>query len=302
MFDTLGRLGPSDAQHVATELSVSSPHLRSLLDSVVALGFLDQLDGVYELNDTARRYLVSDGPACMADLVGVAPGPLENWSRLADTVRNGRPARPIEDDPEAFYVPLVEGTFTTMWRCATRDRFEDSLLVDPRRTDPRSRRRRRTVGHRHPGGLPGGDCRHQRLCRRAGGRQAQDRGVRGRRSLRVETRQLLRHRNRAPAVRPIVPRPRVPCRGRQRCRSTDRTGLRRPANRRKGDRGRLLLRPRAQAQPTRRADGRDDDGQHRQRLRRSPPTSSRAGCATPGSSTCAWWNRSASSSASSPTG
>ena len=120
VFDTLSRLGPSDAQRVATELSVSAPHLRSLLDSVVALGFLDQLDGVYELNDTSRRYLVSDGPACMADLVGVAPGPLENWSGLADTVRNGRPARPIDEDPEAFYVPLVEGTFTTMWRCATR--------------------------------------------------------------------------------------------------------------------------------------------------------------------------------------
>jgi ubiquinone/menaquinone biosynthesis C-methylase UbiE len=120
IFDTLGRLGQSSAERVASELSVSVPHLRSLLDSVAALGFLDQLDGAYELNDTSRRYLVSDGPACMAGLVGVAPGPLENWSGLADTVRNGRPARPIEDDPEAFYVPLVEGTFTTMWRCATR--------------------------------------------------------------------------------------------------------------------------------------------------------------------------------------
>jgi ubiquinone/menaquinone biosynthesis C-methylase UbiE len=91
-----------------------------LLDAVVALGLLDQFDGLYEVNDTAKRYLLSDGPACMVDLVPVAPGPLENWSHLADTVRRGRPARPIEDDPESFYVPLVEGTFTTMWRCATR--------------------------------------------------------------------------------------------------------------------------------------------------------------------------------------
>jgi SAM-dependent methyltransferase len=120
VFDTLGELGPSTAEDVAEQLSVSAPHLRTLLDGVVALGLLDQFNGLYDLNDTARRYLVSDGPACMAGLVGVAPGPLENWSRLADTVRNGRPARPIEDDPEAFYVPLVEGTFTTMWRCATR--------------------------------------------------------------------------------------------------------------------------------------------------------------------------------------
>ena len=120
VFDALQNLGPSSAATVAGELSVSEPHLRALLDGVVVLGLLDQLDGIYDLNDTARRYLVSDGPACMADLIGVAPGPLQNWAGLADSIRNGRPASPIEDDPESFYVPLVEGTFTTMWRCATR--------------------------------------------------------------------------------------------------------------------------------------------------------------------------------------
>jgi SAM-dependent methyltransferase len=120
LFDTLGELGPSSVETVATRLSVSAPHVRALLDSIVALGFLDRCDETYELNDTAKRYLVSDSPACMAALVAVAPGPLDNWSRLADTVRHGRPATPIEDDPDSFYVPLVEGTFTTMWRCATR--------------------------------------------------------------------------------------------------------------------------------------------------------------------------------------
>ena len=43
--------------------------------------------------------------------------------RLADTVRRGRLVTPIEDDPAAFYVPLVEGTFTTMWRTAKLDRM-----------------------------------------------------------------------------------------------------------------------------------------------------------------------------------
>jgi ubiquinone/menaquinone biosynthesis C-methylase UbiE len=120
VFDTLADLGPSRVGPLAERLEVSEPHLRSLLDGVVAIGLLDQYRDVYELNDTARRYLVSDGPACMADLVPVAPGPHANWTRLADTVRRGTPATPIEDDPEAFYVPLVEGTFTTMWRTATR--------------------------------------------------------------------------------------------------------------------------------------------------------------------------------------
>lgn len=120
VFDTLGRLGPSSVDEVNAVLGCSPSHLRTLLDAVVALGLLDQVAGRYELNDTARRYLVSDGPATMAALVPVAPGPHDNWRHLAETVRRGRPATPIEDDPAAFYLPLVEGTFTTMHRCATR--------------------------------------------------------------------------------------------------------------------------------------------------------------------------------------
>ncbi len=120
VFDALGDTGPTAAVALAERLEVSEPHLQALLDSLVAMELLDQVREVYELNDAARRYLTSDGAATMADLIPVAPGPHENWTRLADTIRNGRPATPIEDDPAAFYVPLVEGTFTTMWRCATR--------------------------------------------------------------------------------------------------------------------------------------------------------------------------------------
>jgi SAM-dependent methyltransferase len=136
-FDTLGRLGPSTVEELNAELGCSEAHLRTLLDSVVAMGLLDQVDDVYELNDTAKRYLVSDGPATMAELVPVAPGPHENWTRLADTVRHGRPTTPIDDDPAAFYVPLVEGTFTTMYRCATRSdlKLRWSAMRSPRVLD-----------------------------------------------------------------------------------------------------------------------------------------------------------------------
>ncbi|MEM8903208.1 MAG: class I SAM-dependent methyltransferase [Actinomycetota bacterium] len=137
VFDTLAETGPTTVAPLAERLGVSEPHLVSLLDTVVNLGLLDQVRDVYELNDTAKRYLVSDGPATMADLVPVAPGPHDNWTRLADTVRNGRPATPIEDDPAAFYVPLVEGTFTTMFRCASRAdlRIRYSALRAPRVLD-----------------------------------------------------------------------------------------------------------------------------------------------------------------------
>jgi SAM-dependent methyltransferase len=131
VFDTLAKVGPSTVDALASELDVSAPHLRTLLDAIVAMGLLDQWRGGYEVNDTARRYLVSDGPACMAALIEVAPGPHENWGRLADTVRRGAPATPIEDDPVAFYVPLVEATFATILRCATRADLQLRYSANP---------------------------------------------------------------------------------------------------------------------------------------------------------------------------
>ena len=125
------------APELADELGVSALHLESLLDSLAVLGLLERVAGCYGLNDTAARYLTTDGPASMASLVPVAPGPLGNWSRLAETIRAGRPAEPIDDDPPEFYRPLVEGTFTTMLRAATRAdlQLRYSALTAPRVLD-----------------------------------------------------------------------------------------------------------------------------------------------------------------------
>ena len=144
VFDTLANRGAGPgippaltALDLADELGVSAPHLKALLDSLAVLGLLERVGGRYGLNDTAARYLTSDGAASMASLVPVAPGPLENWSRLADTIRAGRPADPIDDDPADFYRPLVEGTFTTMLRAATRADLQVrySALAAPRVLD-----------------------------------------------------------------------------------------------------------------------------------------------------------------------
>ena len=125
------------ASELADDLGVSAPHLEALLDSLAVLGLLERVGGRYGLNDTAARYLTADGAASMASLVPVAPGPLDNWSRLADTIRAGRPAEPIDDDPADFYRPLVEGTFTTMLRTATRADLQVrySALDSPRVLD-----------------------------------------------------------------------------------------------------------------------------------------------------------------------
>lgn len=120
VFDALEALGPTTSTAVAERLEVSAPHLEHLLDALVSFGFLDQVEDVYELTETAERYLCSDGPASMAGLVHVAPGPLENWTRLADTIRTGAVPTPIEEDPASFYGPLVQATFATQLRAASR--------------------------------------------------------------------------------------------------------------------------------------------------------------------------------------
>jgi len=120
VFDELQRAGPSPAATLAGQLGVSRKHLRHLLDALVTFGFLDKVSDVYALTETAERYLCTDGAASMAALVAVAPGPHDNWTGLADTIRNGWVRTPIEDDAAAFYGPLVTATFATQLRAASR--------------------------------------------------------------------------------------------------------------------------------------------------------------------------------------
>ncbi len=120
VFDGIERLGPCRVEVLAHDLDVSAPHLEHLLDAMVSFGFLDQVNDVYELTETAERYLCTNGPASMAGLVHVAPGPLENWMHLAHTIRTGDVAQPIDDDPAGFYGPLVQATFATQLRAASR--------------------------------------------------------------------------------------------------------------------------------------------------------------------------------------
>jgi SAM-dependent methyltransferase len=120
VFDGIERLGPTRVEPLAEQLDASAVHLRHVLDALVTYGFLDQVGDVYELTETAERYLCTGGAASMASLVRVAPGPHDNWERLADTVRSGTVASPIEDDAASFYRPLVAATFATQLRAATR--------------------------------------------------------------------------------------------------------------------------------------------------------------------------------------
>lgn len=140
VFDALAASGPTGAEPLARTLGVGTANLGALLDALVVQGLLEQVCDVYDVNDTARRYLCSDGAATMAPLIPVAPGPHRNWERLADTIRNGSPAAPVDGDgvdPAGFYSPLVAGTFTTVHRAATRAdlKIGYSRMIAPRVLD-----------------------------------------------------------------------------------------------------------------------------------------------------------------------
>ena len=120
LFDALWDHGPLTPEELAKHLESSASHVESLADALVVLGLLDRHGGRFDLNDCSRRYLCHKSPASMADLVAIAPGPQQNWTDLATTVRRGEPAEPVDGDVTGFWVPLVEGTFGTVLRAATR--------------------------------------------------------------------------------------------------------------------------------------------------------------------------------------
>lgn len=103
VFSLLGR-GARGAAEAAADLEVSPRSLEILLDACVGQGLLVKADGLYANSPAAQSYLVRGGPAYLGDGLEYALDLVPVWGRLAESVRDGRPALPPQEilggDPE----------------------------------------------------------------------------------------------------------------------------------------------------------------------------------------------------------
>jgi ubiquinone/menaquinone biosynthesis C-methylase UbiE len=111
VFDSL-KDGGKTAEQVAGQTGASARAVRILMDALVGLDLLKKhRQGKYSLTPESATFLLSNKPGTHAGFFGtIAPQLISRWLRLADIVREGRPAVSVNQETEGteFFSQLVE--------------------------------------------------------------------------------------------------------------------------------------------------------------------------------------------------
>jgi ubiquinone/menaquinone biosynthesis C-methylase UbiE len=111
VFDSLEH-GAKTSEEVAEETGASARALRILMNALVGLNLLKKdRQGKYSLTQESTAFLLSKKPGTHAGFFGtIAPQLISRWLRLADVVREGRPAVAVNQETEGteFFSQLVE--------------------------------------------------------------------------------------------------------------------------------------------------------------------------------------------------
>lgn len=101
--------GSMAAPDVAKAVGVSARGAAMLLDALVSLELLDKQGNRYGLTAESQAYLVKGSEGYLGGFFEVLQEGLKDWSRLAEAVRTGKPARSIENQKrsEEFFPPLI---------------------------------------------------------------------------------------------------------------------------------------------------------------------------------------------------
>src|SRR5215831_4039680 len=111
VFDSLENQAKTPEQ-IAEETGASARALRILMNALVGLDLLKKdRQGKYSLTDESAAFLLSNKLGTHAGFFGtIAPQIISRWLRLADIIREGRPAVAVnqETDGTEFFTQLVE--------------------------------------------------------------------------------------------------------------------------------------------------------------------------------------------------
>ena len=101
VFDAL-QSGPKTVDEVKKETGASRRGLRAVMDSLVGLELLKKdRKSRYSLTQESRSFLLTDKPGTLAGFFGlILPVMISRWFRLADIVRDGRPAVAVNQETE----------------------------------------------------------------------------------------------------------------------------------------------------------------------------------------------------------
>jgi hypothetical protein len=92
LFDCLAER-PLRSADVASKLGLDLPATTLLLDALTALTLLEKTGGTYALSTAARTYLVNTSPQSLCGMIRFEGSLWDDWARLAEAVRSGKPSR-----------------------------------------------------------------------------------------------------------------------------------------------------------------------------------------------------------------
>ncbi|TPW18643.1 MAG: O-methyltransferase family 2 [Elusimicrobia bacterium] len=84
-----------------------------LLDFLVSLGLVEKQSGRYSVTPESESYLVRGKDTYVGGFLDLAPGMMQDWLRLGDTLKTGEPVRRVEtqDASEEFFPPLIRALY-----------------------------------------------------------------------------------------------------------------------------------------------------------------------------------------------
>ncbi|MFQ5507860.1 MAG: methyltransferase [Leptospirillia bacterium] len=127
------------ADQVAASRGLDPRATELLLNAMTALELLKKADGTFTLSDTARRYLLPDGPDYFGHMIALEAGSWALWGKLADAVKSGRPQRPTDmyqSDPAETHTfimamdSLVKARGDDVWLANNLDLTGVNRLLD----------------------------------------------------------------------------------------------------------------------------------------------------------------------------